>query len=210
MIEYDLKQLDNPFKPSDIEWRVQQMGWNGEKPWAMVLAYVTNRAIMMRLDDVFGKMNWQNIYKEAPCGGVLCGISVKSNGEWVTKWDGAENTAVEATKGGLSGAMKRCAVQWGIGRYLYNLEVGFADCSATKVEGFTSAYDAKTKKKYFWNTPRLPKWALPSPTNEEWEQMISIANQSKERAMAVTKRTNEEWNLNQTQKQELETILGNS
>src|SRR5690606_39028946 len=42
--------------------------------------------------------------------------------EWVTKFDGAENTAVEAVKGGLSDSMKRAAAQWGIGRYLYTLE----------------------------------------------------------------------------------------
>lgn len=50
-------------------------------------------------------------------GGVECGISIKIDGEWITKWDAAENTQVEAVKGGRSGAMKRAAVQWGIGRY---------------------------------------------------------------------------------------------
>ena len=48
------------------------------------------------------------------------------------KWDAAENTQVEAVKGGRSGAMKRAAVQWGIGRYLYNLEEGFAQTSLDK------------------------------------------------------------------------------
>src|SRR5690606_35268028 len=41
--------------------------------------------------------------------------------EWITKWDGAENTDVQAVKGGLSSSMRRAAVQWGIGRYLYRL-----------------------------------------------------------------------------------------
>jgi hypothetical protein len=109
--QMDLKKLAEPFKPKDIEWRVQQAGGFGENPWALVLAYVTNRAIMQRLDDVCGIENWKNEFKSAPDGGVMCGLSVKvvrkptgdidpmSYSEWVTKWDGAENTNVEAVKG---------------------------------------------------------------------------------------------------------------
>ncbi|MDI8954255.1 hypothetical protein MJO10_29205, partial [Salmonella enterica subsp. enterica serovar Anatum] len=40
-------QLDEPFAAEDIEWRIQQSGKTRDgKVWAMVLAYVTNRAIM--------------------------------------------------------------------------------------------------------------------------------------------------------------------
>lgn len=52
----DLNKFDAPFNPEDIEWRIQQSGKTRDgKVWAMVLAYVTNRAIMKRLDDVCGK-----------------------------------------------------------------------------------------------------------------------------------------------------------
>jgi hypothetical protein len=111
-------------------------GKNNNGIWAKVLAYVTNRAIMKRLDEVCGKAGWRNEYRDIPNnGGVECGISIKVEGEWITKWDAAENTQVEAVKGGRSGAMKRAAVQWGIGRYLYNLEEGFAVVSATRAPG---------------------------------------------------------------------------
>lgn len=130
----DLNKFDEPFSPEDIEWRIQQSGKTRDgKVWAMVLAYVTNRAIMKRTDDVCGKAGWRNEYRDIPNnGGVECGISIKIDSEWVTKWDAAENTQVEAVKGGRSGAMKRAAVQWGIGRYLYNLEEGFAQTSLDK------------------------------------------------------------------------------
>jgi hypothetical protein len=89
-------------------------GKNNNGIWAKVLAYVTNRAIMKRLDEVCGKAGWRNEYRDIPNnGGVECGISIKVEGEWITKWDAAENTQVEAVKGGRSGAMKRAAVQWG-------------------------------------------------------------------------------------------------
>lgn len=157
----NLEKLDEPFPENDIEWRVQQGGHsNNGNPWAMVLAYVTNRAIMKRLDDVCGKAGWKNEYLPAPNGGLMCGISIKIGDEWVTKWDGADNTQVEAVKGGMSGAMKRAAVQWGIGRYLYALEANFAQCSGQN-NGGKKHYDKNAKKAFWWQPPSLPEWALP-------------------------------------------------
>lgn len=61
----DLNKFDEPFSHEDIEWRIQQSGKTRDgKVWAMVLAYVTNRAIMKRLDDVCGKAGWRNEYRD--------------------------------------------------------------------------------------------------------------------------------------------------
>lgn len=166
----ELSRLDDPFEPCDIEWRIQQSGKTGQgKVYAMVLAYVTNRAIMSRLDDVCGKGYWRNEYQPAPCGGVMCGISIKFDGEWITKWDAAENTQVEAVKGGMSGAMKRAAVQWGVGRYLYNLEEGFAQTSLEKNNSWNRA-KTKDGTLFWWAPPALPSWAIPSPQQPVKEQ----------------------------------------
>lgn len=162
-----MEKLQEPFAPSDIEWRVQRGGSTGSKLWAMVLAYVTNRAIMERLDTVVGIDNWRNEYQQAPDGGVMCGLSIRLNSEWITKWDGAENTQVEAVKGGLSGAMKRAAVQWGIGRYLYKLEDNWAQFGDYK--GKTNSqgqpaqqyYDKESKTRGHWLPPLLPDFAVP-------------------------------------------------
>ena len=152
----NLSDLKKPFAADDIEWRIQQSGLKDGKPWGMCLAYVTNRAIMDRLDNVVGPENWRNEYGHAPNGGVLCGISIRIDGEWITKYDGADNTDIESVKGGLSNAMKRAAVQWGIGRYLYNLETGWATFAKN------GKYTAKIDKQWFkWNPPNLPEWALP-------------------------------------------------
>lgn len=175
----DLKELAEPFAANDIEWRVQQSGLKGDKPWVRVLAYVTNRAIQQRLDDVVGHDRWKNEYEKAPDDGVLCGISIfvaarstvgeePRPAEWVTKYDGAANTQVEAVKGGLSAAMKRAAVQWGIGRYLYQLDATFARTSKTK-DGTHTEYLAIKEPKSdrvqwtgYWAIPTLPDWALPA------------------------------------------------
>jgi len=82
----------------------------------------------------------------------------------VTKWDGADNTDIESVKGGLSDSMKRAAVQWGMGRYLYALDEGWADCSTTKQSGPEWHWMAAKSGKYgafYWRAPELPQWALP-------------------------------------------------
>ena len=156
-----MKRLQEPFPAKDIEWRVQQSGGRDGNMWAIVLAYVTNRAIQNRLDDIFGADNWRNEYREWSDGAVICGLSIRIGGEWITKWDGADKTDIEPTKGGLSDSMKRAAVQWGIGRYLYNLEANFAEGSQYRPQG-DGWKSAKTKDgKFYWRPPQLPDWALP-------------------------------------------------
>lgn len=43
--------------------------------------------------------------------------------EWVWKWDTGSESNVEKEKGQVSDAFKRAAVKWGIGRFLYDLEI---------------------------------------------------------------------------------------
>lgn len=162
--EINLAKLKEPFMPADIEWRVGRSGLKDGKPWAQVLAYVTARAVQDRLDEVCGPGNWRNEYKAGPLGGVLCGISICINSEWITKWDGADNTDIESVKGGLSDSMKRAAVVWGIGRYLYNLDVGWADvCDNGTHRDSIKAKEKGGKDTWFkWNPPQLPKWAMPA------------------------------------------------
>ena len=151
------QQLAAPFPSHDVEWRLQSSGTkNDGSPWAKVLCYVTARAIMERLDLVFGPFGWQDSYVPGPSGGVVCKLSVLDGDRWVTKEDGADNTDIEATKGGLSGALKRAAVKWGVGRYLYRLEEGWAIIDPS------GAYSAKTKEGtwFKWNPPALPAWAM--------------------------------------------------
>lgn len=157
------ERLREPFDPRHVEWRIGRSGVKaGKGPWALVLAYITNRAIMDRLDEVAGPGNWWNEFRSSPSGGVLCGITIRlDDGREVTKWDGAENTDVEGVKGGLSAAMKRAAVQWGIGRYLYDLEEGWAKVhDGGQYRG--EAKDASNQRVSFkWDPPELPAWALP-------------------------------------------------
>jgi hypothetical protein len=140
-------ELSKPFDQSDIEWRAGAT--NQDKTRALALAYITSRAVMDRLDEVVGPENWRDEYKPGPDGGLICGLSLRLDDEWITKWDGAENTLVEEVKGGLSGAYKRAAVKWGIGRYLYKLDRVWVPCEMVG------------KRIILTIIPPLPIWALP-------------------------------------------------
>lgn len=153
-------KLSEPFPSKDIEWRVSRSGNSNGKSWAMVLAYVDNRAIQNRLDEVFGPAGWKNDFTDF-MQGILCTISCFVDGEWVSKSDGAEQTQFESLKGGLSGAMKRAAVHWGIGRYLYKLTETFVEVTDRKQPGSVYINDDKKKVKGYWMPPQLPDWALP-------------------------------------------------
>lgn len=167
----ELEKLKAPFPPNEVNWRIGQAGKKGNgEVWAKVLAYLDNRCIQDRLDDVCGPENWKNEYAPAPLGGVLCGLSIKIAGEWVTKWDGADNTDIEATKGGLSDAMKRAAVQWGIGRYLYEIGESWAEIVEGKVPGAryaNSKVKVNGKEEYVSFNWLPPKGVLPSQPDPE-------------------------------------------
>ena len=73
------------------------------------------------------------------------------------KWDGGPSTQIEPVKGGLSGAMKRSAVQWGIGRYLYSLPVGWAKVHEAGIH----SDKLKDGTWFKWDPPVIPAKFLP-------------------------------------------------
>lgn len=154
----DFKQLSKPFAPSDVRWRVQQVWMRGEEIGATCVPFIDNRAIMERLDEVCGPQNWRQEFSAGPDGGVLCTLSIRVDGEWIGKSDAAENTNIEAIKGGISDSMKRAAVQWGIGRYLYRLRGPFF-CEVFKDRKTGMYYQPASKDKklpeFSWNPPRV-------------------------------------------------------
>lgn len=113
-------QLDRPFSDQDVKWRVGRTSKDGKK--AALLAYVDARSVQARFDGAVGKENWSVTYIPfGDTGAVLGTISVRINGEWVTKSDIGSPSNVEREKGAVSDAFKRAAVAWGVGRHLYDL-----------------------------------------------------------------------------------------
>ena len=117
------RQLKRPFPVGSVSFR---KGPGGSKE----LAYITARDVMQRLDEVFGIDGWSDeyIYLGSPPNGnkgqmaerIMCKLSVRMDGAWISKSDGADDTQIEGAKGGLSDALKRAAVKYGIFRYAYH------------------------------------------------------------------------------------------
>ncbi len=117
-----IKRLREPFGGREIEWKIQVT--SQDKQRGMAVAYMDARAVQKRLDETVGPFNWKNVYSLWHDNSQICGISIfyDERKEWVTKFDGAENSDFEPIKGGLSDSFKRAASVWGIGRYLYEME----------------------------------------------------------------------------------------
>lgn len=121
--------LRAPFAPEAVKWRIGST--SKDKTRGLALAYIDARDVMERLDEVVGPFGWQSKMIRASNGGVTCELSIlvpnphKTSSEtmvWITRTDGAGETAVEGPKGACSDAFKRAAVHFGIGRYLYDLQ----------------------------------------------------------------------------------------
>lgn len=116
------KRLSAPFPPSKVSWRVGQITKNDPSK-ASALCYIDARDVMDRLDAACGPARWADSYNETQRGRLICTLSIEVGGAWISKSDGAGDTAVEGEKGAISDAFKRAAVKWGIGRYLYDVPV---------------------------------------------------------------------------------------
>lgn len=140
------ERLQEPFDPKSIGWKPQSVKGNR----ALAVAYIDARDVMNRLDKCVGPENWQTTF-EFQEHGVVCHLSICINDKWIVKTDfgtfSDQPDKGDKQKAAVSDALKRAAVQWGIGRYLYYLTNQWAD------------YD--DKKRQFVRTPILPVWALP-------------------------------------------------
>jgi hypothetical protein len=114
-----VEELSKPFDPADVKFRPGLVKGNR----ALALAYVDARTIQDRLDDVLGVDGWQDDYEALADGSVICRLRIRLGNEWLTKTDvGGQSEQPDdgdRMKAAFSDALKRAAVKFGIGRYLY-------------------------------------------------------------------------------------------
>src|SRR4051794_34674856 len=146
-VEALTRALAAPFDPSEVKFKPAVVSGNR----AMALAYVDARVIQDRLDDVLGVDGWQDDYECRDDGSVVCRLRLRLGDDWVTKVDvggpSEQPDGGDRLKAAFSDALKRAAVKFGIGRYLYRLPNQWVD------------YD--TQKRAFARTPTLPAMYLP-------------------------------------------------
>lgn len=141
-------ELSACFDPQDVKFKPQSVKGNR----ALALAYIDARAVQARLDEVLGVEGWQDDYTIVADGSVVCKLSCRLGSEWVSKMDvgspSEQPDGGDRLKAAFSDALKRTAVKFGVGRYLYRLPSVWAD------------YDVA--KRQFVQTPALPTWAIPA------------------------------------------------
>ena len=141
--------LAAPFDPRAVKWKPQAVKGNR----ALALAYLDARSVQDRLDEVLGVEGWQDEYELLPDGSVVCKLTLHLGDRWVTKMDvgspSEQPDSGDRLKAAFSDALKRAAVKFGIGRYLYRLQAQWVD------------YDPV--KKQFVHAPQLPHSARPQP-----------------------------------------------
>lgn len=131
-----LEALSEPFPEDAIEWKPQ--AFSQDRTRALAVPYITSRHIMDRLDEAVGPANWEYWPNE-----LRRGIRGELTIFGVTKCDigfiEGDNDA--AIKGSSSDALKRAAVLFGIGRYLYSTDANW--------------YGWDDRKKQFTEQPKL-------------------------------------------------------
>ena len=102
------------------KWRVQS--FSKYSATAQCVAYIDARQVMDLLDDVVKPENWQAKFSSHK-DNLFCELGIKIGDEWVWKSDCGVESNIEQQKGEASDAFKRAAVHWGIGRFLYSLDI---------------------------------------------------------------------------------------
>ena len=157
-------ELEVPFDPSQIEWRVTNTAKNGQPIRGQVVPYADQRAYTDRLNALFTPAGWTRKYtihtsanferskdqKIAAKVLVTCELTIFGLGSHSAtgeEWADNDNagTAAEAQ------AFKRTCSCFGLGRYLYYFEGMWVDLD---------------ERKRPRSVPQLPKWATP----EGWAQ----------------------------------------
>lgn len=174
------------FPREAISWRAQSVTKDGTK--AMALAYIDSRDVRRRLNDVLGHSNWTNKFMDCGDGKLACELSARVDGEWITKSDGAGSTDVEAEKGAFSSALKRAAVAFGVGEYLYDMPTIWVPCESYEKGG-----------KFYWSKWKDDPWSYvrgkaspapskaPAPSPQNLYARLSIANAACQNKAAFNK-----------------------
>lgn len=124
--------IESLSKEIPYQWRVQSRTKDRTK--ALCTSYIDARDVMNLLDQ---NCIWKSEFKEIQ-GFIFAGIAIywKEHGEWVWRWDCGQRIESDpndqmyeqAGKSASSDAFKRAAVQWGVGRFLYDIPTVSLPC----------------------------------------------------------------------------------
>ena len=167
------RKLAEPFPPGEVQWRVEAL--SRDKKRALVVPYVDARTVLDRLDKVVGPEGWHDAYEvlsdaerlvkdeRGERRERLCEVKCRLTVLGVTKEDVGEGDSLKAA---FSDALKRAAVKFGVGRYLYRLEKQWVD------------YDPEKGR---FTPPQLPEAEPEAEAEEEKPEAHRLIDQLLER-----------------------------
>ncbi|TNE74968.1 hypothetical protein EP331_00315 [bacterium] len=200
-------------QPMPYKWRVQS--FSKRKAVATCVAYIDSRDVQNRLDEAVGPMNWQSDYKEVK-GNLFAGIGIFNGEVWAWKWDCGIESNTEKEKGEASDSFKRAAVKWGIGRFLYDLDIQYVTANEVKTgSNYPYCVDVNGKQIYDltkYINENLNKIQLEQPKKEKPKRVRLVKEHMPEKWNAIVKKISqgtdwaiveEHFILTDTQKQQI-------
>jgi len=173
-------RLAEPFELSEISFRPGSRG--------SVLVYIDARVVAARLNSVVGAENWSDSYSTVlledtrdyalddegktvskpsydgnyrydhvthKYGGIKCDLTILG----LTKSDIGAPSSADQLKGATSDALKRAAVKFGVGAYLYDLK---------------GLKGAKIERNVVVEPPEMPDWALPVARSDPKDAILAL------------------------------------
>jgi hypothetical protein len=175
------KELSNKLQRKvPYQWRVQSR--TKDKKKAMCSAYIDARDVQSILDE-HCENGWSVEYKEI-CGFIFAGIGITDDqGKTIWKWecgqrieqDPQDQMYDQAGKSASSDAFKRAAVMWGIGRFIYEMDMVTLPCDENG-----NVIDEQGKR--VWNlTAHINKTnePLPALTGDKLDAMLKFIGEGK-------------------------------
>ena len=131
--------LRQPFNPADVDFRPQGKPSNGGN--VQVVAYVDARTVMARLDEACGPGGWSFTYEPiVVANGQVQIAKGRLEIHGVVREDVGEASNFDPSKGCVSDTLKRVAVQFGVGRYLYDIERTWVKAQGDRLSDETIAH----------------------------------------------------------------------
>ncbi|MGX5452673.1 Rad52/Rad22 family DNA repair protein [Bacillus anthracis] len=149
-----MESLQAEFPFEQLGWKITHTFESNGRFFAYLAPFVDARAIQDRFDEVFGIDKWQVSYEKWGEKATKCTISVFLNERWISKEDGSEESDYNSVKGGFSNSLKRAAVLWGVGRYLYNIKPHKVELT-TQGKGKNDIYVSYQRKGYYFTPPTM-------------------------------------------------------
>ncbi len=132
-------------KPIPHQWRVQSFSKN--KPIATVMAYIDARDAQEVL-DTYCEYGWHRKHQMLS-DRLYCSVGIEMpNGTIMWREDCGTESNEDKEKGQASDALKRACVNWGVGRFLYDLPIQYVDADGIKSTEDKVVGEGQEKKVY--------------------------------------------------------------